>query len=327
MQDIADRLGVSRSTVSLVLSGKAGSRVSEEVKKKVFQVARELNYHVNDVARSLRTGASRLIGVIVTDISNEFFGRLTFYIQEEAKKAGYFVLTVNTNESAQDFEETIRVLLGKQVDGIIAVPPPGGEASVALIREMGVPVVTVDRPCDNVQTDFVGIDNYASARAAIEELLNDGFRSISLVMLDLDIAPLNQRRLAYLDAMADRGLQDMVDVRLIPFGREDETDFISALGGLREKDAVFFTSHRAFTQTMAHIAWVGMTIPDQQCLLCFDEIRPYLNVHSDVRFVEQPVADIGQKSFELLMDQIAGKSEAGRYIFPTRNISNRKSHR
>ena len=75
MQDIADRLGVSRSTVSLVLSGKAGSRVSEDVKKKVFETARELNYHINEVARSLRTGSSRLISVIVTDISNEFFGR------------------------------------------------------------------------------------------------------------------------------------------------------------------------------------------------------------------------------------------------------------
>jgi LacI family transcriptional regulator len=322
MQDIADRLGVSRSTVSLVLSGKAGSRVSEEVKKKVFQVARELHYHVNDVARSLRTGASKLIGAIVTDISNEFFGRLTFHIQEEAKKAGYLVLTVNTNEDPRDFEETVRVLIGKQVDGIIAVPPPGGDDTVAYIKEMGVPVVTVDRP--GVGVDFVGIDNYASSRSAVEGLLLDGFRSISLVALDLDIDPLNQRRDAYVDAMKERGLGDKIDIRLIPFGREEEYDIPSLLKGLRNVDAVYFTSRRAFTQGMAHLAITGQILPEDQCLLCFDDVQPYLTVHSNIRYVEQPVGEMAGKAFDLLMEQIRGERIPGRYIFPTRCISNRK---
>ena len=325
MQDIADRLGVSRSTVSLVLSGKAGSRVSEEVKKKVFQAARELNYHVNEVARSLRTGSSNLIGVVVTDISNEFFGRLTFHIQEEARKAGYLVLTINTNEDPQIFEEMARVLIGKKVDGIIAVSPPGGEAAMRFIREMGVPLVAVDRPGEDEMTDFVGVDNYASARAAVEDLLDDGFRSISLVMLDLDIEPLNERRNAYLDAMKGRGLEDLIDIRPIPFGREEESDFIKELSGLREVDAVFFTSHRAFTQTMAHIASIKMAIPENQCLLCFDDVRPYLNVRSNIRFIEQPVAEIGRKAFDLLHEQIKGAQGGGRYVFPAHIVSNRKN--
>ena len=323
MQDIADRLGVSRSTVSLVLSGKAGSRVSEDVKKKVFETARELNYHINEVARSLRTGSSRLISVIVTDISNEFFGRLTLHIQEAAKQAGYLVLTINTNEDPREFEEMVRVLLSKKVDGIIAVPPPGGEETVETIRSMGVPVVTVDRPAKD--TDFVGIDNYAASRAAIESMIKDGFRSISLVALDLDIAPLNQRRDAYVDTMKAHGLDEYVDIRLIPFGKEAETDFIETLSGLRTVDAVYFTSRRAFTQTMAHVVWVGMSIPDSQCLFCFDDIRPYLNALSDVRFVEQPVKEIGRKSFELLQAQMQGAQGTGNYLYPTQIITKRKS--
>ena len=142
MQDIADRVHVSRSTVSLVLSGKAGSRVSEEVKKKVRQAAKDLNYHINDVARSLRTGASKLIAVIITDISNEFFGRLTHRIQEAAQKEGYLVLMINTNEDPVQFENMVRVLIGRKVDVIIAVPPPGGEETVPYVQEMGVPIAT-----------------------------------------------------------------------------------------------------------------------------------------------------------------------------------------
>ena len=325
MQDIADRLGVSRSTVSLVLSGKAGSRVSEEVKNKVFQVAQELNYHINEVARSLRTGASKLIGVIVTDISNEFFGRLTFHIQEEAKKAGYLVLTVNTNENPVDFAETVRVLIGKQVDGIIAVPPPGGDGTVAKIRSMGVPVVTVDRPCEGMDVDSVGIDNYEAARSAVEELLDDGYRRVSLVALDLDIDPLNRRRDAYVDSMKERGLQDLIDIRLIPFGVEDEDRLTEVFRGLLESDAVFFSSRRAFTQAMAQLAWTGQTQPEQQCLLCFDAVQAYLTSHSGIRYVEQPIDVMACKAFELLHEQIKGARGGGRYVFPTRIVSNRKN--
>ena len=104
MQDIADRLGVSRSTVSLVLSGKAGSRVSEEVKNKVFQVAQELNYHINEVARSLRTGASKLIGVIVT-ASLVALAVLGTYV---------FVMNQGGLEGA---EQKLRELLGKNKNG------------------------------------------------------------------------------------------------------------------------------------------------------------------------------------------------------------------
>ena len=324
VQDIADRLGVSRSTVSLVLSGKAGSRVSEDVKKKVFQTARELNYHVNEIARSLRTGSSRLISVIVTDISNEFFGRLTFHIQEEAKKAGYLVLTINTNENPKDFGEMVRVLIGKQVDGIIAVPPSGGEPDIAHIQAMGLPVVTVDRPCEGVDVNYVGVDNYAGARSAMDALIRDGYRDVALVALDLDIPPLNERRDAYRDALAAAGLQEHADIRLIPFGREEEVDIVRILQGLSRKDAVFFTSRRAFTQTMAQLAWNGLAVRPEQCLLCFDDVQPYLTVHANLRYVEQPVEEMARKAFSLLMDQIQGRQETGRYLFHTRCIYNHK---
>lgn len=325
MQDIADRAGVSRSTVSLVLSGKAGSRVSEEVKKKVLRISKDLNYHVNDVARSLRTGASRLIGVFVTDISNEFFGRLTTQIQKVAQQAGYLVLTINTNEDPHQFEEMARVLIGKKVDGVIVVTPPGGESTVAQIQSMGVPVVALDRPCEGVDLDFVGIDNYATARRAVEELLDEGYRKVSLVGLDLGVTLLDQRREAYVDVMTSRGLQDLIDIRLIPFGVEMEPRLAEVFRGLRDSEAVFFTSRRAFTQAMAQLAWTGMTQPEQQCLLCFDNVQSYLPIHSKIRYIEQPIDDMGRVAFELLMDRIHGAPPGGARIFPTRCISNRRT--
>lgn len=146
MQDIADKLGVSKGTVSLVLSGKAkGGRVSEKTADRVKKMAAEMHYYPNDIARSLSTGTTMTIGVIVTDISNEFFGNLTFHIQEQAKKYGYTVITTNTNERLDEFDNAITTLMNKQVDGIVLVPVAGGQEIVERVIKKQVPVVQVDR--------------------------------------------------------------------------------------------------------------------------------------------------------------------------------------
>jgi len=320
MQDIADRLNISKSTVSLVLSGKSAGRVSDPVRDLVLRTAREMDYHLNELARSLRVGSSNLISVIVTDISNEFFGQMTFHIQEEAKKAGYLVLTINSNESDEEFEQMSRILISKKVDGIIAVPTPGGAGAMKMILDQKVPLVTVDRYCEGLDADYVGVDNYEAAKSAMQQLLSEGFRKVSMVRLDLDIPPLNERERGYVDAMREAGLESNIDIHRIRFGEGQEEDLSNAKETLLAADAVFYTSHRVFTEAMIMASREG-GIPAGQCVLCFDDVRPYMNGNSDIRYVEQPVADIARKSFELLLAKIHGETSNGRYVFPTRCVN------
>lgn len=320
MQDIADRLNVSKSTVSLVLSGKSAGRVSEQVRNRVLATAREMDYHLNELARSLRVGSSNLISVIVTDISNEFFGQMTFHIQEEAKKAGYLVLTINSNENDGEFEQMARILISKKVDGIIAVPTPGGATALKMIQDQKVPLVTVDRLCEGVDADYVGVDNYEASKKSVSELIAQGFRDIIMMRLDLDIPPLNERERGYVDAMKEAGLEQYIDLHRIRFGEGMEEDLDRSLGKALKSDAVFFTSHRVFTEGMKNVAKVG-GVPQGQCVLCFDDVRPYMTGTSDIRYIEQPIAQIAQKAFELLLAKIRGEKSTGRYIFPTRSIT------
>ena len=294
--------------------------MSDPVRDQVLRIAREMDYHLNELARSLRVGSSNLISVIVTDISNEFFGQMTFHIQEEAKKAGYLVLTINSNESDEEFEQMARILISKKVDGIIAVPTPDGAASLKMIVDQKVPLVTVDRCCDGVEADYVGVDNYQAAKKAMQELLAEGLRKVSMVRLDLDIPPLNEREHGYIDAMTEAGLAANIDIHRIRFAEGHRDDFLKAKDRLTAADAVFFTSRRVFTQGMEGVVKVG-GIPQGQCVLCFDDIRPYMNSTNDIRYIEQPVADIARKAFELLLGKIHGATESGRYIFPTRIIT------
>lgn len=320
MQDIADRLKISKSTVSLVLSGKSEGRVSEPVKQQVLETAREMDYHLNGLARSLRVGSSNLISVIVTDISNEFFGNMTFYIQEEAKKAGYLVLTINSNESDEEFDQMARLLISKKVDGIIAVPTPAGAASMQMIKDQGVPLVTVDRICEGIDADYVGVDNYDAAKKAVKELIRDGLRKIIMMRLDLDIPPLNERERGYVDAMKEAHLDRYIQLHRIRFGEGMEEDLDNSLDAALESDAVFFTSHRVFTEAMKNVAKVG-GVPHGQCVLCFDDVRPYMTGTSDIRYIEQPIAQIARKAFDLLLEKMHGETGTGRYVFPTRSIT------
>lgn len=320
MQEIADRLGVSRSTVSLVLSGKAVGKVSSAVQKEVLRVAGELNYHVNDLARSLRTGESRIISVIVTDISNDFFGRLTFHIQEEAKKAGYLVLTINSNENIDEFDRMVGMLMSKKVDGIIAVPPPEGGRSITEIKEHGIPVVTVDRECPVLDVDYVGVDNYEASRQAVKNLVAAGLRNIGVVTLDLDIPPLNERIRAYKDVLAEAGAADKIRERRIRFLHED-SEIESMIKEFEDCDAVYFTSQRIFTRAMSCASHTGVTLRKDMCLLCFDDISPYRSLDFDIRYVEQPIQEMARKAFSLLLMRIRGeKNLAGRYLFQARYI-------
>ena len=320
MQDIADRVKVSRSTVSQVLSGKAAGKVSERVQKKVRETARELNYHVNSLAQSLRTGESKVIGVIVTDIASEFFNKLISCIQEEAMKQGYLVLTVNTNEDEHSFMQMVDILVGKKVDGIIAIPTKGGESALRRILDHGVPLVTVDRFYEGIPVDYVGIDNYDSAYRMIKQALEDGYRSISLASLDIDVPSIMERRKAYQDAMEEAGLEREIDVRLIPFQPEDTFDIVDSLEGFAKRDAVFFTSRRVFYQSMSAVAARRLAIPSSQCLLCFDDASPFIPPCNDFRYISQPIREMAKKSFELLLKQIHGKSEPGKYLLPAREV-------
>lgn len=177
MQDIADRLGISRGTVSLVLSGKAkADRVSAETSLKVKQMASKMNYYPNDIAPSLTTGVTMTIGVIVTDISNEFFGNLTFNILEGAKRYGYSVITTNTNESLEEFNNAVTVLINKQADGIILVPVDGGQKVVERIIDRHIPMVQIDRFYSEIDASHVTVDNYKASLEATELLMQKGHK-------------------------------------------------------------------------------------------------------------------------------------------------------
>lgn len=311
MQDIADKLGVSKGTVSLVLSGKAkGGRVSEKTADRVKKMAAEMHYYPNDIARSLSTGTTMSIGVIITDISNEFFGNLTFHIQEQAKKYGYMVITTNTNERLDEFENAVTTLMNKQVDGIILVPVAGGQEIVERVIRKQVPVVQVDRSFPGIDASSIVIDNYKVSKKAIELLVHKGCRKIASIGYDMNVNALIDRRNGYIDALKRYELLDRTLIKNIDYENQEkqiEQAVIDLKNNSEKVEALFFCSKRVFTTGMNYIHREGVKIPDDMEVLCFDKIDAFSIIDYPIHYIEQPIQEMGEKAVDILMEQIDGR--------------------
>ncbi|MEL7598828.1 MAG: LacI family DNA-binding transcriptional regulator [Proteiniphilum sp.] len=322
IQDIADKLGVSKGTVSLVLSGKAKiGRVSMETSRKVRKMAAEMNYYPNEIARSLTTGITMTIGVIVTDISNEFFGNLTFNIQERAKKYGYSVITTNTNESLEEFNNAVTVLMNKQADGIILVPVDGGEKTVKRIIDRRIPMVQIDRFYQEIDASYVIVENLKSSFDAIELLIRKGHKRIGLICYDLNVSALINRKLGYTEALKQNGLLDTNLIKNINYENQEE-EIKLAISELKNDpigvDAIYFCSRRVFITGVKYMHIENIKIPNEMEVICFDKIDSFSITGFPISYIEQPIKQMGELAVDILLKQLNGDFEPNKIELPSK---------
>ncbi len=319
LQDIADRIGVSKGTVSLVLSGKAkGSRVSEDMCRKVRKTAEEMNYQPNEIARSLSTGMTMSIGVVVTDISNEFFGRLTFHIQEQAKKYGYTVITTNSNENPDEFNNVVTLLLNRQIDGIIVVPVDKGENVLQKIINRRIPLVQIDRYYPDIKTNYIVVDNYKISSEVTELLIKKGSRKIAVICYDINLNALLERRRGCTDVLERYKLLDPALIKNINYENQEEEIKLAItdlLNNPEKVDAIFFCSRRVFITGVKYMHKEKIKIPEEMQVVCFDKIETLSIANIPIIYIEQPIKEMGEKAVDILMEQINGSTHTQQCIF------------
>ncbi|MCE5205945.1 MAG: LacI family transcriptional regulator [Porphyromonadaceae bacterium] len=321
MQDIADQLGVSKGTISLVLSGKAESgRISEEMCRKVRATAEEMNYQPNEIARSLSTGKTMTIGVIVSDISNEFFGSMTFHIQEQAKKYGYTVVTTNTNENLDEFNKMVTILLNKQVDGIIFVPVDNGQHIAARITKRHIPLVQIDRFYSDLEASYIVVDNYKISAKTTEHLILKGLKRIAVICYDFDVSALIERRQGCIDTLSKYNLLDPGLIKNIRYQYQEE-DLKQAIHDLKNNsdkiDAIFFCSRKVFITGVKYMYKNAISIPEDMEVVCFDKIDSFAIANIPIIYIEQPIRKMGEKAVDILMEQMNGSNDRKQFVFDT----------
>jgi LacI family transcriptional regulator len=314
IKDIAREVGVSTTTVSFVLNGKAKEkRISEELKDKVLSAAQRLNYRPNQVARGLRTGQSHTLGLIVEDISNPFFAHLARHVEHEADKYGYTVMFCSTENDDKKAAGLLYMLRHRQMDGFIIVPTPGMRQDLCELVAEKKPLVLVDRYFPDVETCHVTVDNYMGAHDAVKLLIDKCYRKIGLVTLNSTQTQMRERELGYIEAMAEHGRTVTPDMTLhIPFDTNDEQTVGAIMDWLAQYpdiDAIFFTTNYLGVAGLDAIRRSGRRIREDLGVICFDDSILFRLGSPTVTAIVQPIREMGRQAVRMIIDMIRKKQD------------------
>jgi LacI family transcriptional regulator len=308
LKDIARIAGVSPSTVSFVLNGKAKQmRISETLASKIMEVAKKEGYHPNPVAVSLRTGKSQILGLIVETISGNFFASLSRVIEEEAARFGYKIVYTSTENKLQKGKELIGMLAQRQVDGYIITPTPGMEQDINELIADNKPVVLMDSYFPGIDVPHVLVNNYEGVKKGMAHMIEKGYRRIGFVTVDLNLVQMEERLKAYHDTMHNEGLATDNLVLTLKYEEEKEkgiqqvTDFIK---NTPELEAVFFATNYLGLLGLEGIHRLGLKLPDDLAMICFDDHDVFRLYPPGITCIRQPAEEIAKTALELLMEQL-----------------------
>ncbi|WP_205511499.1 LacI family DNA-binding transcriptional regulator [Longitalea arenae] len=308
IRDIARKAGVAPSTVSAVLNGKAKeSRISEQLADRIKLIASDMDYQPNYTAVSLRTGKTRVLGLIVEDISNVFFATLAKIIEEEADRVGYKVLYCSTENNEEKARERIRIFNQRQVDGFLITPTAGMRPFISDLLKQQKPVVLMDRYFPELGAPHVLVDNYNGARLAMDHLLEKGYRKIGFVTISLDQVQMHERRKAWERSLAEFGLPVAPHhvLELCYHSRpQDSIEQIKVfISSTTQLDAVFFATNYIGVYGLQAIKQLDISIPQRLAVVCFDDHDIFGLFSPGITIVEQPVQQIAHTAMQLLMRQ------------------------
>ncbi|TXK21064.1 LacI family transcriptional regulator [Pontibacter qinzhouensis] len=306
LKDIAERLNVSKTTVSFVLNGKAKeNHISEAMTQKILHYAKEVGYMPNQLAKGLRTGETKILGVMVEDISDPFFSSITRTIEEQAYQKGYKIVYCSTENDPVKTKELLEVYKSRQVDGFIIAPPPGVEQEVQSLLDSGLPLVLFDRYFPNIPTANVVVDNLASAHRAAQHLVFNNYRQIAFITLDSEQNQMQERLTGYMKAMDEN--EQKHHIRKIPFDMpySQVVQTIEAyLGQHPFIDAVLFSTSYLADGGLEAIKNLNLRIPHDMGVVVFDDEKLFRLFTPSITAVAQPIKEIASTAVDLLLNQI-----------------------
>ena len=317
--DVAKAAQVSKAQAARAL-GNYGA-VSEDVRERVLAAAEELAYRPNELARSMNTGKSHTIGVVVGDIENPHFGLATRGITDIAKKSGYNVILINTDENTAAEVDAVRVLLDKRVDGLIVAPASSVDTGhLQRVRDSGRPLVLLDRTAGGLDVDTVAVDMERISYESTLYLLGAGHRRIAFISTLKAAAAYREGMALDSSQIADRleGMRRAFLEAEVPFPADLVRLNAGDAGSIRAITREVLQSQDRATAVVASdglialsvveaIQELGLEIPAGVSFLMYDDLAWTRLTTPPLTVVAQPVYDMGAAAAGALIRQIEGR--------------------
>lgn len=307
LKDFAKLVGTSPSTVSFVLNGRADEmRISKVVCERILTKAKELSYRPNTIAVALRTGQTKVIGLVVEDIANHFFSSLARTIEEELNTFDYKVVYCSLKNHPKKGADLIRLMKHQRVDGYLVTPTSEMELSLRDIETARTPVVQIDRYLPELHYPYVLVDNYKGIVYGVEYLLEKGKKNIGLITVESDLVQMKDREAAFMDTIALHNGNAGLILRL-PYNYVDNAEAIRAIQDflvLHTPDAILFATNYLGIDGLKAIKNLRIQVPEELAVVCFDDNSMFDLLSPAVTAIRQPVAAIARTAVRILMGEL-----------------------
>ena len=308
IKDIANELGISKSTVSRALSGDS-SNVKAETMQLITETARRMGYHRNEMAVSLRKQSSHNIGIIIPEIVTSFYMTFISHVQAILREHGYNVLIAASNESYKQERENIDMMERCMVDGLlISVCDKDRNADIyRRIMSHGTPMVFFDRTVESIEASQVRLDDYIMSFFMVEQLIRSGCKQIVHIPGPSRIRNGYERLRGYRDALEKFHIAYNPDLVLPPALSAEEGSQVMSnfLAKNIAFDAVFGFTETALLGAKNLMQKRGLHIPEDVCVCCMAGTTLCTLVHPTITAVEQPVEQMAAEACRLLMAKIS----------------------
>lgn len=299
IHDVAKIAGVSSTTVSRVLNNRG--YISDKTKEKVYKAMEEINYFPNDLARSLYRKRTNLIGLIIPNSSNPFFGELAFHIEGICASMGYKMLLCNSLNRKDKEEKYLEMLIRNQVDGVIAVTYNRG---IFNDHKQNLPIVAIDHYLSEA-IPVVGSDNYDGGKRATERLIEKGCRYIVHINGPIELeTPANLRRRAYEDVMREHGREPLTYE--VPFDQNYQEVITKLFDEHPSTDGVFASDDLMAAAVITEAKTRGKQIPTQLKVIGYDGTEAIQAILPELTTIQQPIQLIAKTAIDILTKKIEG---------------------
>ena len=310
IKDVARAANVSTASVSRVLAGR--EHASDGMRERVVAAAKSLNFRPNAVARSLRTTGTRTVGLVVSDLMNPFFTELARAVEDTARHAGYSVIVGNADEDAAQQDHYVRILLERQVDGLIVVPTIATSPLLREAAENNHNLVLVDRPAQDVHAPIVLADGARAIGELVDHLVRTGRRDLAIVTGPDHAGTSRERLEAFRAAVTRHGLPLADDrVRRGDFRSGSGYAAMADLLALDPvPDAVLVANGPMALGALQLLAERDQTsphVPQDLALAVFDDMPWFSLLRPTLTAIAQPTTRLGERAMQMLLARIAGE--------------------
>ena len=330
LDQVARKLGVSKTLVSLVLNGKGDLHgISKKTQERVIRESRELNYQPNVIAKGLRTGRSNVIGLVVADIGNPFYSKIARRVEDMMRKEQYHLLVCSSEEDPEDEKQSIDFLVQSQrVSGLIIATTLKERKYFQSLQKSGLPFVLIDRHLEGLDCDRVTVSNYEGAFEATEHLIKTGYKKIGFLSITPShLSSVNDRKRGYREALRKHRIPFSDDMmQEVEFEKVDQVmpDIVrKIIQPPNALEAVITANNSLAVQLLETVQEKGLRIPQDLALISFDDIDLFRLSYPPVTAVAQPVEEIGTEAVKILFERIKNtkrKTKTRSVILPTKLV-------